>query len=45
MIKKAVEAMPAEDSVKKIKYDRGLIERAESCKTIITEDFKQVLMD
>lgn len=30
-------------AVKKIKKDKGLIERAESSKTIITEDNKQVL--
>ena len=32
-------------AVKKIKKDKGLIERTESSKTIITEDNKQVLFD
>jgi len=31
--------------VKKIKKDKGLIERTESSKTILTEDNKQLLVD
>lgn len=32
-------------NIKRIKKDRGLIERAESCKTILTEDNRQLLND
>lgn len=32
-------------SVKKIKKDKGLIERAETNKTILTEDNKELLID
>lgn len=32
-------------SIKKIKKDKGLIERTESSKTILTEDNKQLLVD
>lgn len=45
MIKKVAEDMQPQDTVKKVKKDKGLIERAESTKTIITEDYRQVLMD
>lgn len=31
--------------VKKLKKDKGLIERTESSKTILTEDNKELLMD
>ena len=31
--------------VKKLKNDKGLIERTESSKTILTEDNKELLMD
>ena len=31
--------------VKRIKKDKGLIERTESSKTILTEDNKQLLVD
>lgn len=34
-----------EKPVKKIKKEKGLIERTESSKTILTEDNKQLLMD
>ena len=32
-------------AVKRIKKDKGLIERTESSKTILTEDNKQLLVD
>ena len=34
-----------EKEVKRIKKDKGLIERTESSKTILTEDNKQLLVD
>ena len=43
MAEQAINDMPK--AVKKIKKDKGLIERTESSKTIITEDNKQVLFD
>lgn len=38
------ESMP-EQKVKKIRKDKGLIERTESSKTILTEDNKELLID
>ena len=35
----------APKAVKRIKKDKGLIERTESSKTILTEDNKQLLVD
>jgi len=35
----------APQAVKRIKKDKGLIERTESSKTILTEDNKQLLVD
>jgi len=40
----AVEAI-APETVKRVKKDRGLIERTESSKIILTEDNRQVLND
>lgn len=39
------DAMAMETSFKKIKKDKGLIERTESSKTILTEDNKELLKD
>lgn len=44
-IEKAVEMADELSNVKVIKKDRGLIERTESSKVILTEDNRQVLMD
>lgn len=44
-IKTVADSMAPETKIKKVKKDKGLIERTESSKTIITEDYKQILMD
>lgn len=44
-IEMANEILNGEAQVKKIKRDKGLIERAESAKTILTEDNKELLKD
>ena len=47
-VNKAVEIMDnmmAEKNVKVVKKDRGLIERTESSKIVLTEDNRQVLND
>ena len=44
MVEKLVNTIPAKE-VKRIKKDKGLIERTESSKTILTEDNKQLLVD
>lgn len=44
MAEAIVNATPAKE-VKRIKKDKGLIERTESSKTILTEDNKQLLVD
>ena len=44
MVETIINDAPAKE-VKKIKKDKGLIERTESSKTIITEDNKQLLTD
>lgn len=44
-IEKAVEMADELSNVKVLKKDRGLIERTESSKVILTEDNRQVLMD
>ena len=45
-IKLMEEAMCLDDTnVRRLKSDKGLIERAESCRTILTEDNRQLLND
>lgn len=44
-IKMAQDVLSGNASTKKIKKDKGLIERAESTKTILTEDNKELLND
>ncbi len=44
-IKMAQNVLSGNASTKKIKKDKGLIERAESTKTILTEDNKELLND
>lgn len=43
MVEDIINDAPA--AVKRIKKDKGLIERTESSKTILTEDNKQLLVD
>jgi len=43
MIEDIINDTPKE--VKRLKKDKGLIERTESSKTILTEDNKQLLVD
>ncbi len=43
MAEEIINDMPK--AVKRIKKDKGLIERTESSKTILTEDNKQLLVD
>ncbi len=44
-IEKLASEMTPEQTTKKIKKDKGLIERTESSKIMITEDNKQLLTD
>jgi hypothetical protein len=44
MVEDIINDIPA-PAVKRIKKDKGLIERTESSKTILTEDNKQLLVD
>ena len=44
-INAANEALSVDMPVKRIKRDKGLIERTESSKTILTEDNKELLTD
>ena len=44
MVEDIINDIPA-PTVKRIKKDKGLIERTESSKTILTEDNKQLLVD
>ena len=41
----AIEDIVLEKPVKRIKKEKGLIERTESSKMVLTEDNKQLLMD
>lgn len=41
----AQEILGGSSNVKKLKKDKGLIERADSAKTILTEDNKELLKD
>ena len=44
-IEQLASALSAEQTTKRIKKDKGLIERTESSKILITEDNKQLLVD
>ena len=45
MAEAIVNTAPPAKEVKRLKKDKGLIERTESSKTILTEDNKQLLVD
>ena len=44
-IEQLASELTAEQTTKRIKKDKGLIERTESSKVLITEDNKQLLVD
>ena len=45
MAQEVLDGKPAAPHVKRVKKDKGLIERTESSKTILTEDNKELLND